>query len=184
MIDMVDTSCQGLIGVARDKMVGKIAKLPMTIYKSETITYRTNLNAINDEVMHVPVIMHTGSTPITIGSKATGIGGTSSVVSGFGSTSVSPLVTAPTITILDSGASRRKKWQPDSANKNCHECGVLFTFTLRRHHCRRCGHVVCSTCSGTEKYVRYPANSKNVDVENTSRTAVRVCDGCVAVTDI
>ncbi|CCX31471.1 FYVE zinc finger-domain-containing protein [Pyronema domesticum] len=39
------------------------------------------------------------------------------------------------------------RWQPDSAAKACPICECAFSFFNRRHHCRRCGRVVCATCS-------------------------------------
>ena len=38
---------------------------------------------------------------------------------------------------------------------------------MRRHHCRRCGRVVCATCS-----------SHNLEVKGYNRGPVRVCTGC------
>ncbi|KAF8249067.1 hypothetical protein K440DRAFT_472297, partial [Wilcoxina mikolae CBS 423.85] len=38
-------------------------------------------------------------------------------------------------------------WQPDAAAKHCPICTSAFTFFNRRHHCRKCGRVVCATCS-------------------------------------
>ncbi|EMD69739.1 hypothetical protein COCSADRAFT_106643 [Bipolaris sorokiniana ND90Pr] len=38
-------------------------------------------------------------------------------------------------------------WQPDSDVTQCPVCKRPFTFLLRRHHCRKCGRVVCATCS-------------------------------------
>nr|CAD7396300.1 unnamed protein product [Timema poppensis] len=29
----------------------------------------------------------------------------------------------------------------------CLECGVKFGLTMRRHHCRHCGRILCSKCS-------------------------------------
>ena len=40
------------------------------------------------------------------------------------------------------------RWQPDDELSNCSICGTHFTFLIsRRHHCRRCGRLVCATCS-------------------------------------
>jgi len=182
MLDMVDTSCNGLLGLARDKMVADIARLPMIIYRTETITYQTTLDQNNAPVAPVVPVVHATAigpaktAPIAIGGKSVGGGLTSSIAP--------PVLRVPVITTLDNGASRRRKWQPDSANPNCHECDKAFTFTKRRHHCRRCGHVVCDACSQGRRYVRFPANSRNIDEENTGRDQVRVCDGCIAVRDI
>ncbi|KAJ7993557.1 hypothetical protein DPEC_G00273640 [Dallia pectoralis] len=39
-------------------------------------------------------------------------------------------------------------WVPDAQALVCMNCKVRFTFTKRRHHCRACGKVFCSVCSG------------------------------------
>jgi FYVE zinc finger len=38
-------------------------------------------------------------------------------------------------------------WQPDSEVSNCPICRKQFTWIFRRHHCRKCGRVVCDNCS-------------------------------------
>lgn len=38
-------------------------------------------------------------------------------------------------------------WQPDSDVTSCPVCNRQFTFLFRKHHCRKCGRVVCSQCS-------------------------------------
>ena len=40
---------------------------------------------------------------------------------------------------------------PDSACKECYDCGAKFTVIKRKHHCRICGQVFCSLC--TSQYV-------------------------------
>ncbi|KAJ5421295.1 hypothetical protein N7491_009740 [Penicillium cf. griseofulvum] len=39
------------------------------------------------------------------------------------------------------------KWQADSEVSECPICGVVFSFWHRKHHCRKCGRVVCASCS-------------------------------------
>jgi hypothetical protein len=38
-------------------------------------------------------------------------------------------------------------WQPDAEVSQCPVCGRNFTFLFRKHHCRKCGRVVCAACS-------------------------------------
>ncbi|KAI9759902.1 MAG: hypothetical protein M4579_002027 [Chaenotheca gracillima] len=39
------------------------------------------------------------------------------------------------------------RWQPDGEVSACPICGKQFTFFYRKHHCRKCGRVVCALCS-------------------------------------
>lgn len=74
------------------------------------------------------------------------------------------------------------KWQDDSAASKCYLCKTRFTFFNRRHHCRKCGQLVCATCSA--KKVRYFSNSYVLNTQGTpqrarSHTYYRTCDVCV-----
>ncbi|KAL1837533.1 hypothetical protein VTJ49DRAFT_3678 [Mycothermus thermophilus] len=39
------------------------------------------------------------------------------------------------------------RWQPDSEVTYCPICGTQFSIFVRKHHCRKCGRVVCNSCS-------------------------------------
>ncbi|KAI1106691.1 FYVE-domain-containing protein [Jackrogersella minutella] len=39
------------------------------------------------------------------------------------------------------------RWQPDSEVTYCPICHTQFSFFVRKHHCRKCGRVVCNACS-------------------------------------
>lgn len=39
------------------------------------------------------------------------------------------------------------RWQPDAEVSHCPICGRAFAFWYRKHHCRKCGRVVCANCS-------------------------------------
>ncbi|XP_041916648.1 pleckstrin homology domain-containing family F member 1 [Alosa sapidissima] len=60
-------------------------------------------------------------------------------------------------------------WIPDRASAICMRCSNRFGVTQRRHHCRRCGFIVCNTCS-----------KGRAVLENISRKPVRVCQQCMA----
>ncbi|TPP44613.1 FYVE zinc finger family protein [Leishmania donovani] len=38
-------------------------------------------------------------------------------------------------------------WQEDEDAPACNGCGCVFSTTVRRHHCRNCGYVLCGDCS-------------------------------------
>ena len=48
-------------------------------------------------------------------------------------------------------------WQPDSIGL-CVLCGASFTLLRRRHHCRKCGRLVCHLCS--KDRIRLPGSGK------------------------
>ncbi|KYK58288.1 hypothetical protein DCS_05301 [Drechmeria coniospora] len=39
------------------------------------------------------------------------------------------------------------RWQPDSEATLCPICQAQFSIFVRKHHCRKCGRVVCNSCS-------------------------------------
>ncbi|KAL1453776.1 hypothetical protein WDU94_010089 [Cyamophila willieti] len=53
----------------------------------------------------------------------------------------------------------------------CLECGTRFGLTMRKHHCRHCGRLLCSKCSSQE----VPILKFNL------AKPVRVCEVCVNV---
>ncbi|XP_041668136.1 zinc finger FYVE domain-containing protein 26 isoform X2 [Cheilinus undulatus] len=64
----------------------------------------------------------------------------------------------------------RKDWVPDTQQRVCMVCRrERFTMFNRRHHCRRCGRLVCHACS-----------EHTMPVEGCPGEEVRVCDQCYA----
>jgi len=59
-------------------------------------------------------------------------------------------------------------WDSDDTVEACVICSERFTFIKRRHHCRKCGRVICGNCS--QKRILVPA----VDAKKPTR----VCDKC------
>lgn len=58
-------------------------------------------------------------------------------------------------------------WQADSTSTNCSCCKSQFSFLKRRHHCRKCGSLVCNDCS-KERVILKPNDEPK-----------RICDLCV-----
>uniref|UniRef100_A0A8D0L948 Zinc finger FYVE domain-containing protein 26 n=1 Tax=Sphenodon punctatus TaxID=8508 RepID=A0A8D0L948_SPHPU len=62
----------------------------------------------------------------------------------------------------------KQQWIPDETEMTCMVCKTeRFTMFNRRHHCRRCGRLVCSSCS-----------TKKMIVEACRENPARVCDQC------
>lgn len=60
-------------------------------------------------------------------------------------------------------------WIPDSVTNFCMQCNVKFSLIKRRHHCRACGQVLCSTCCSLKARLEY---MRDVDA--------RICVQCEA----
>lgn len=73
-------------------------------------------------------------------------------------------------------------WQNDEEVDACFLCESTYTLFNRRHHCRKCGKVVCAGCSS--QLIRYFPNTVIVnqnDIRNVARPngSYRTCDSCV-----
>ncbi len=68
-----------------------------------------------------------------------------------------------------SAAKTAPLWTPDKHSARCTRCLTEFTMVNRRHHCRKCGVLVCGKCSSYKMLV------PNID----PKKPVRVCDECL-----
>jgi hypothetical protein len=59
----------------------------------------------------------------------------------------SPLVRITSSNRLPTAVSMLPRWEPDADVEQCRRCSTAFSFLKRRHHCRKCGRVVCNACS-------------------------------------
>ena len=58
-------------------------------------------------------------------------------------------------------------WVPDEEGLGCSGCHLEFSLTRRRHHCRKCGALVCGACS-----------DHSAVLPGAGAQPVRVCDSC------
>ena len=64
------------------------------------------------------------------------------------------------------------RWVPDEEGAGCSICHMEFSITRRRHHCRRCGSLVCGSCS--DHFISLDDSISH----SQSSAPVRVCDRC------
>uniref|UniRef100_A0AAV1UXT2 Uncharacterized protein n=1 Tax=Peronospora matthiolae TaxID=2874970 RepID=A0AAV1UXT2_9STRA len=76
------------------------------------------------------------------------------------------------VTSTRSGSDRELKWVYDEETSNCMHCNTPFTMITRKHHCRRCGNVVCHNCSPHKRRI-----------SSTDPFPMRVCNTCYAAVD-
>ncbi|XP_039490936.1 zinc finger FYVE domain-containing protein 26 homolog [Drosophila santomea] len=75
--------------------------------------------------------------------------------------------------VMPKQAPNRQQWTRDEEASHCMCCRrAAFTMLMRRHHCRRCGRVVCYACS-THR-IRIP--------ELYDELEVRICNDCASST--
>ncbi len=87
-------------------------------------------------------------------------------------------------TFFEQGRTQnRAQWMPDATSSKCLICRTNFTLFNRRHHCRKCGRLVCAKCSKTARVVKHPAVENASEAVDVSAGPVRVCDDCKDLRD-
>ena len=65
-------------------------------------------------------------------------------------------------------------WTPDDEMEKCYSCDQPFTLVARKHHCRACGKIFCSTCSNYNSSIP----SFIPKIYGSNRGPLRVCYSC------
>ena len=60
----------------------------------------------------------------------------------------------PTLTVKTIYENNTYTWVQDDMINNCYNCDILFTWYVRKHHCRSCGRIFCYYCS--KKRIQIP----------------------------
>ena len=82
------------------------------------------------------------------------------------------------ITVLLSSISLPPAWAPDDIFDSCMVCNRTFSTTVRRHHCRHCGRLICGKCSSKKCKITKP---KFLESGSTFKKSQRVCNPCYDV---
>lgn len=85
-------------------------------------------------------------------------------------------------------SARRGRWVPDDELNNCMGCNSEFSIFVRKHHCRKCGALLCDDCSSTRMLIprniilfppeNIPALSGMFSQESTANEPQRCCNTC------
>ncbi len=193
--DFVTNTCSGMAGLARDQKVDQLCNIRLKLYRddSETETYSTSIALLAAPKPSMSTASK-GSASISIGKSIP----RSMPMSMSGSSMPEPIIThfdESAVTLQEeTGINNYGKhqlqvriqgappWIDDSARTRCALCPKTFGVFTRKHHCRRCGEIVCADCSKHTKFVRYPAViPKSTEPE---KQPVRVCDLCFNTQDL
>ncbi|KAI9876500.1 MAG: hypothetical protein M1830_006366 [Pleopsidium flavum] len=73
------------------------------------------------------------------------------------------------------------RWQLDSEVSKCPICGTQFSFWYRKHHCRKCGRVVCASCSPhritiPRQFIVHPPMDASSGFATARRASIEVVD--------
>ena len=92
------------------------------------------------------------------------------------------IIVMHTCTVADSPQQMitRPVWVPDAVAKECMVCHTKFSTFVRKHHCRRCGRVVCSSCSPHHVSLASsdPGSSSHTPSSGEHTKLERVCKEC------
>jgi hypothetical protein len=190
--DFTEKSCRDLAGADRDDQVRKLCDIPLRIYRGQGMgrTYDTTFELEANDGAGPPQISGRssagpiaigGAVPIPIaGSQPISIGGARPIPIGGVGREPGPQRTNQQIlgvTPVGEFFSNQliRTWMPDSERSACAVCKNGFSVIVRKHHCRKCGEVVCDACSRHRVELRDPVAQPGKPAESGP---FRVCNNC------
>lgn len=87
-------------------------------------------------------------------------------------------------TVEYGGDATAPAWVGDEQSDACLLCADTFSLTKRRHHCRRCGLLVCGSCSSKRYIIKglsstaSPTTTTGASSSTSSSSLSRCCDSC------
>ena len=181
--EFVELTCRPLPGGARDKTVDELCEMALELYQPGTTdkTYTTTFKAWVEE--------RAQSSSVGIPIRGPSGGGLPSMSTGQLGTKPSRPSVRPERSVPPPGYVGGPReplpvypphaWQPDTSTNHCKLCARPFTFSRRRHHCRKCGDIFCEDCTTKRKVVSHPVQRPNSTSPETG--PLRVCDACMYI---
>lgn len=147
-----EPTAQRQLGEARDNPIVLEGETPARQDSSErlgmgslTLDEGNDVDTNGASARTAPANTHT--TPTTVSRPSV----PPALLSRTSSTSTAQTAAVPPPSVVSQTTARPQiilpRWQPDAEVTYCPICHTQFSIFVRKHHCRKCGRVVCNSCS-------------------------------------
>ncbi|KAH0521044.1 Zinc finger FYVE domain-containing protein 26 [Microtus ochrogaster] len=149
------------------KYAGKALDLPYLLREKRSDSV-IHLQELVQQASDSETLSRSSSAEFSAAAAAAAAPGSALVRSPSPKERASPQTQPPLEFVPPEAPPARDQWVPDETESTCMVCcRERFTMFNRRHHCRRCGRLVCGSCS-----------TKKMVVEGCRENPTRVCDQC------